>query len=293
MTKKETRSAVEMHKIGAAAKMIGVSPETLRVWEKQGLIRARYTPAGYRLFSEEEIARVTKIQNLRSQGINIAGISALMSSVPDSGREEPAVVNDPSIGRILRQLRISGGLSLVTVANRAKLSASFVSLVERGVANASKESLSALAHALGIPLSKILGKKPSKHGREFVSAKERRRLPSMNNKIEIQQLAGSPDERVDPRIFVMQPGSNSGGFYAHDGVEFIYVLKGSLRLRIENGETYQLTQGDSAFFSSDRPHEWSVEGKSALEVLWIDMHTTLRISDHIDVDPKLLRSLPK
>lgn len=271
MPKKTNPTANEMYKIGAAARMIGVSPETLRVWEKQGLIHARHSPAGYRLFSAEEIEKVVRIRKLRQQGINIAGISALLPTPRNDGEHQEAVGNDPSVGRLLRQLRISGGLSLVAVAAKANLSASFVSLVERGVANASRESLKALADALGIPLSKILGKKRSASGREFVKRDERRNLPSMNRNIQIQQLAGPANEAVDPRIFIMQPGSNSNGYYAHDGVEFILVLKGVLRLTLEQGETHLLKQGDSAFFDSHRPHEWSVEGKTALEVLWIDI----------------------
>jgi len=271
MQKAKTKAS-RFYRIGEAARITGVSAETLRVWERRGLIPASHTPSGYRFFSSQDIERIAKVQELRQRGINARGILAMISpsttaKKPPSGLPE----SDLTLGRTLRQLRVSGGLSLAAVATKANISISFLSLVERGVAKASRKSLKAICAALGIPFSELLDSRNEDDAREIVRKKERSLLPSMNRDIKIAQLAGDTDRRVDPRLFTMAPGTSSGGQYAHTGVEFIFVLKGTLRVVLEDGSPHDIEAGDSLFFSSSRPHEWSVQGASHVEALWIDI----------------------
>ncbi len=50
--------------IGEAAKELGVSDQTLRTWEKKGLIKAVRLPSGYRRYTEEEIDRMKREMGL-------------------------------------------------------------------------------------------------------------------------------------------------------------------------------------------------------------------------------------
>jgi DNA-binding transcriptional MerR regulator len=53
-------------KIGELAKNLRVSPQTLRVWEKQGIIASDRTPLGHRVFTPESILEIQKIIKARS-----------------------------------------------------------------------------------------------------------------------------------------------------------------------------------------------------------------------------------
>ena len=72
-----------VYTIGIAAKLTGTTVSTIRMYEEKGLIIPHKTESGHRQFSETDIIRLRCIrQNLDRQGLNIAGIKALMALVP-------------------------------------------------------------------------------------------------------------------------------------------------------------------------------------------------------------------
>ena len=61
--------------IGIAAELIGVHPQTLRMYEQKGLLRPRKSLKNTRLYSEEDVERLRRIQELTSElGMNLAGV---------------------------------------------------------------------------------------------------------------------------------------------------------------------------------------------------------------------------
>ena len=64
--------------IGIAAELAGMHPQTLRIYERRGLVRPGRTPKGTRLYSEADIARLRAIQALSEAGLNLAGIERVM-----------------------------------------------------------------------------------------------------------------------------------------------------------------------------------------------------------------------
>ncbi|MBC7631128.1 helix-turn-helix transcriptional regulator [Aeromicrobium sp.] len=60
------------------------------------------------------------------------------------------------VGEVLRERRVSQGLTLRDVSGKARISLGYISEVERGQKEASSELLAALASALDVPLSKVL-----------------------------------------------------------------------------------------------------------------------------------------
>ena len=66
---------------------------------------------------------------------------------------------------------------------------------------------------------------------------------------------------MEPHLFTIAPGAGSGDSYAHEGEEFIFVLRGTLDISLE-GEEYVLQAGDSFYFESNTPHTWRNSGKS-------------------------------
>ena len=61
------------------------------------------------------------------------------------------------------------------------------------------------------------------------------------------------DVSVEPYLITLEKESEVFPIFQHAGVEFIYVLQGSMIYRHLNA-TYSLTPGDSLFFDSDAPH---------------------------------------
>jgi MerR family transcriptional regulator, heat shock protein HspR len=65
--------------ISVAAELAGVHPQTLRIYERRGLLRPKRTSGNSRRYSQRDIARLQAIQELtQAQGINLAGVKMIM-----------------------------------------------------------------------------------------------------------------------------------------------------------------------------------------------------------------------
>src|SRR4051812_50219753 len=66
--------------ISVAADLVGMHPQTLRIYENKGLVRPGRTPGGTRLYSERDLDRLRLIQRLTSElGLNLAGVSRVIA----------------------------------------------------------------------------------------------------------------------------------------------------------------------------------------------------------------------
>ena len=64
--------------ISVAAELVGMHPQTLRIYEQKGLVRPRRTPGNTRLYSEGDLARLRQIQSLTELGLNLAGVEQVL-----------------------------------------------------------------------------------------------------------------------------------------------------------------------------------------------------------------------
>ncbi|MGI9032173.1 MAG: heat shock protein transcriptional repressor HspR [Acidimicrobiales bacterium] len=64
--------------ISVAAELAGVHPQTLRIYERRGLLDPARTGGGSRRYSESDIARLRRISELTEAGLNLAGVKAVM-----------------------------------------------------------------------------------------------------------------------------------------------------------------------------------------------------------------------
>jgi DNA-binding transcriptional MerR regulator len=72
--------SISLKKIGEVAELLGTTPRALRFYEEEGLVSARRTPGGTRLYSEEDIARFRAILRLAHSGIPLALIKELATA---------------------------------------------------------------------------------------------------------------------------------------------------------------------------------------------------------------------
>ena len=65
--------------ISVAAELVGMHPQTLRIYEQKGLLRPKRTAGNTRLYSEEDVARLRLIQQLTTEiGLNLAGVERVL-----------------------------------------------------------------------------------------------------------------------------------------------------------------------------------------------------------------------
>ena len=65
--------------ISVAADLVGMHPQTLRIYEQKGLLRPKRTPGGTRLYSEADVERLRLIQQLTTElGLNLAGVEHVL-----------------------------------------------------------------------------------------------------------------------------------------------------------------------------------------------------------------------
>ena len=67
-----------LYVISVAAELAGVHPQTLRVYERKGLLEPARTEGGSRRYSEGDIERLSRIQQLTEAGINLEGVRRIM-----------------------------------------------------------------------------------------------------------------------------------------------------------------------------------------------------------------------
>ena len=66
--------------ISVAAELVGMHPQTLRIYEAKGLVRPGRTPGGTRLYSERDLGRLQLIHRLTTElGLNLAGVERVIA----------------------------------------------------------------------------------------------------------------------------------------------------------------------------------------------------------------------
>jgi MerR family transcriptional regulator/heat shock protein HspR len=72
------RSARGVYGISVASELTGIDPQTLRLYERRGLLTPTRTAGGTRRYSDDDLNRLRRITELVDEGINIAGIAQIL-----------------------------------------------------------------------------------------------------------------------------------------------------------------------------------------------------------------------
>lgn len=258
--------------IGQAARIVGVSPSSLRNWERMGLLAPARSQGRYRLYSRDTLESLKRLKYLRKvKRVNPAGIRHLLEEQEAASRPSPVrQAKHAGLGKHLAQLRASQGFTLAAVAQQTGLSTSFLSAVERGQANASIATLQKLAHLYRTNVLSFFGAVGSL--KRLVHPKDRKVLQSEPG-VQMELLALGR-KMMEPHLFRIAPGAGSGGSYQHEGEEFIYVLNGRLEIWLDELERYVLEAGDSLYFESTHAHRWRSLSEKETVLLWINTPAT-------------------
>lgn len=74
-----SRSGRGVYGISVASELSGIEPQTLRLYERRGLLTPARTDGGTRRYSDDDLERLQRITNLVAQGVNIAGILQILN----------------------------------------------------------------------------------------------------------------------------------------------------------------------------------------------------------------------
>src|SRR5262245_36574215 len=265
---------VAAYRVSDAARTLGISAATLRLWERQGLVEPDRTRGGNRRYSEAHLALLRRIQLLRrAQRLSPPAIAALLRREPDrrSRPRAPGAGRGPRVGDRLRAERRRSRLTLREAAVKAGISVSFLSAVERGISGVSISTLHTLVKLYGVTVQSLLAEGQTS-GR-LVRTAERPALSAPASGVRIEQLALGRLQ-MEPHFYRVEPGVGSEGAYDHVGEEFVYVLGGTLEVWLEEREHYVLGPGDCLYFPSTLPHRWHNPGPGPTELLWVNTPAT-------------------
>ena len=96
--------------ISVAAELVGMHPQTLRIYERKGLIEPHRTPGGTRRYSDADLEHLGAIQELTAAGVNLEGVRRIMELRNDAKRLRYQVVR---LRRIIEQAQADGGSAKV------------------------------------------------------------------------------------------------------------------------------------------------------------------------------------
>jgi MerR family transcriptional regulator, heat shock protein HspR len=80
------RRAMAVYVISVAAELAGVHPQTLRIYERKGLLEPARTRGGNRRYSDVDIDRLRRIQELTTAGLNLEGVRQVMALEEENER---------------------------------------------------------------------------------------------------------------------------------------------------------------------------------------------------------------
>ena len=173
------------------------------------------------------------------------------------------------VGERLRAIRRLRRATLKTVADRADLSESFLSQVERGRANASVASLKRIAAALGVNVADLFEPNGST-GNPRVLRREARPNLAFGTLGRKFMLTPRPLENLQVIVGELDTAGSTGEEpYTHgDSEELLVVLTGHVSLQL-GSDVFELSTGDSIDYRSSTPHRLVNIGSDAAEVMWI------------------------
>ena len=193
-----------------------------------------------------------------------------------------------NLGSRIRDERRKRKLTLEVLSQKTELSKSFLSQIERGLAQPSISSLKRIAREFGISVVDLFpseidlesqnGNLPpiKKNGQTYVEevqvvrASRRKRLTLPGSYVSYDLLTPDLNRQLEVMFMRINPGEHSGEEPMIDlpGEKFGYVMKGTLESKVGD-RVYQLTAGDSIYFPAHFPHSWRGLGEVSIEVLWV------------------------
>lgn len=172
---------------------------------------------------------------------------------------------DHMVGKKLKELRSSRGMSLRTLASETGLSPTMLSQIERGITEPSLRSLRLLANVFGQAISALFEDEtvPAVH---ISHAGERSRITSPKGHIQYERLSPG-NGQLEVLRGLLEPGeTSSDDQWSHVALECIYVIRGTLTANVGEA-SYEVPAGDAITLDSRQPHRYCNNGTDKVEFI--------------------------
>ena len=175
-----------------------------------------------------------------------------------------------SLGPMIRRSRKRQALTLQQLADRADLSVSYISQIERNLLTPTVASLKRIAAALDIPAGQLMfAEAGSAKSMVAVLRKgHRKHVRFPQSSISYELLTPDLRRRVSALWLVANPGAEGGPALTHEGEDMVIVLQGQLSVDVA-GTWHDLKAGDSIYFNSELSHRWCNRRKQVAQAIWI------------------------
>ena len=174
-------------------------------------------------------------------------------------------------GDKLRTVRERKGYTLKIVAQKAGVSESLVSQIERNKVSPAIDTLLTLADVLDINLEFLFEEYRRERPVQVIRSQERRTVEE--DEVLYEELA-KPTESDGKHalesylVSIPAGGKTHRGSYGHMGRELGFIIEGDAQLLYES-KAYELQAGDSVSFSASSPHTLVNTGDKTLKALWV------------------------
>lgn len=169
-------------------------------------------------------------------------------------------MEDLNIGAKIKKLRLANKLTLQTVAKEVGFSPALISQIENNNVSPPIATLSRIAKFFDVKIGSFFTEEEEECRYEIVHANERKSVPKVITRIgtthgySYESLSfRKQNKKMEPFILTVTEKAQEESTYSHDGEEFLYILKGTVEL-ILNDDRVELNEGDSVYFDSSIKH---------------------------------------
>lgn len=171
------------------------------------------------------------------------------------------------IGLKLKELRIAKDLTQEELADRAELSKSFISQLERNLTSPSIATLVDILQCLGTSIHEFFREEPEEqvvfHPEDYFEKIQ------TEDKHKIEWIIPNAQKNImEPIRLTLESGGATYPDVPHEGEEFGYVLKGSILIHIGK-KVHKAQKGDSFYFVPHAEHYIEAPGAAGAVIIWI------------------------
>ena len=170
------------------------------------------------------------------------------------------------IGNRLKELRIQKGLTQEELAGRAELSKGFISQLERDLTSPSIATLIDILQCLGTTINEFFSEETEEqvvfHFDDYFEKTD----PELGNKTE-WIIPNAQKNLMEPIRLTLGPNGSTYRDVPHEGEEFGYVIRGSIRVHIGK-RAYTAKKGESFYFTPHSEH-YLEAGPGGAVLIWI------------------------
>ena len=193
-------------------------------------------------------------------------------------RHQPGSKKDASHGEVaaglgaaVRRARLKAGLSLTALAELTELTQPFISQLEHGKTAPSLTTLYRMASALGVTPQELLAGIDEGHPDvRAVPAGQGPHYPMSDEPGSIARLlVARAHLGLEVIEYELDAQFEAQAWFEHGGTDFVYVLRGRVRVELGDGRAERVRAGDALEYPGMVPHRWSAVGRHPVKLLLV------------------------